>query len=341
MVMDGKHSLYRRDPEVPQRTVTTQHAPPPGRLVDVGGFKLHVNCRGEGSPTVILDAALGGSSVGWCLVQPQIAEFARACTYDRAGLGWSDAGPMPRSAGRLAGELRILLERADIRPPYVLVGHSFGTLVARLFAARHRRDVAGIVLVEPAFPEDYLTPNSGERRRMRRGVRLCRYGAGAARLGLGNLVTRLAGGGPEGLAHAATRFVSRRGFSREPTEVLSPIDKLPADARAQLTWMWTQPRFFRALGSQIDSMATSARELIAAGETLGDMPIVVVSATSPHPHHAMMQERLAAASSRGRRIVAVASGHWVPLEDPATVIAAVRDVVETVRSETPRQSAPR
>ena len=97
--------------------MTTQHAPPPGRLVDVGGFKLHVNCRGEGSPTVILDAALGGSSVGWCLVQPQIAEFARACTYDRAGLGWSDAGPMPRSAARQASELRILLERADIRPP--------------------------------------------------------------------------------------------------------------------------------------------------------------------------------------------------------------------------------
>jgi pimeloyl-ACP methyl ester carboxylesterase len=162
MVMDGKHSLYRRDPEVPQRTVTTQHAPPPGRLVDVGGFNLHVNCRGEGSPTVIFDAALGGSSVGWCLVQPQIAEFARACPYDRAG-----------SAG-----------------------------------------------VTPAR---------------------CRAAPGAR----------------------------------------------------------------------------------------------------PVNFESWMQERLAAASSRGRRIVAVASGHWVPLEDPATVIAAVGDVVETVRSETPRQSAPR
>ena len=317
------------------------HDAPPGRLVDVGGFKLHVTSSGEGRPAVIFDAALGGSSVGWCLVQPKVAEFARACAYDRAGLGWSEAGPMPRSAGRMVGELRTLLERAGIQPPYVIVGHSFGTFVARLFAARYRRDLVGLVLVEPAFPEDWLTPNAGERRRMRRGVRLCRYGAGAARIGLGNLVTRLAGGGPEGLAHAATRFVSRRGFQREPAEFLSPIDKLPADARARLTWMWTQPRFFRALGSQIASMPTSAQEVLSAAEALGDLPLVVVSATSPHPHHVMMQERLAAASSRGRRIVAVASGHWVPLEDPATVVAAVRDVVETVRSGYPRQSAPR
>ena len=314
---------------------------PPGRLIDVGGFNLHVDCSGEGRPTVIFDAALGGSSVGWSLVQPKVAEFARACAYDRAGLGWSEAGPMPRTAGRMADELRALLDRADIEPPYVMVGHSFGTIVARLFAARHRKEVVGLVLVDPAFPEDWFTPNADERRRMRRGVRLCRYGAGAARLGLAGLVTKLAGGGPEGLATAAARFVSRRSFAREPTELLSPIDKLPVDARARLTWMWTQPRFFRALGSQIDSICTSAQELMSAGELLGDLPLAVVSATKPHPHHVMMQERLVAASSRGRRIVAVESGHWVPLEDPPTVVAAVRDVVETAKSETPPQSAPR
>jgi pimeloyl-ACP methyl ester carboxylesterase len=314
---------------------------PPGRLVDVGGFKLHVDCSGEGQPTVIFDAALGGSSVGWCLVQPKVAEFARACAYDRAGLGWSEAGPMPRTAGRMASELRTLLDRAAVEPPYVIVGHSFGTIVARLFAARHRDEVVGLVLVDPAFPEDWLAPNANERRRMRRGVRLCRYGAAAARLGLTGVVTKLTGGGPEGLATAAARFVSRRGFAREPTELLSPIDKLPADARARLTWMWTQPRFFRALGGQIDSICTSAQELMSAGERLHDLPLAVVSATKPHPHHLMMQERLVAASSRGRRVVATESGHWVPLEDPATVVAAVRDVVETIKSAVPRQSAPR
>lgn len=241
----------------------------------------------------------------------------------------------------MASELHVLLERADIPPPYILVGHSFGTIVARLFAARHSRDVVGLVLVDPAFPEDWLTPNTSERRRMRRGVRMCRYGAVAARLGLTNLVTELVGGGPEGLAHAATRFVSRRSFQREPSEVLSPIEKLPVDARARLTWMWTQPRFFRALGSQIDSICTSAQELMSAGEALSELPLAVVSATKPHPHHVMMQERLAAASSRGRRIVAVESGHWVPLDDPATVVAAVRDMVAAVKSGNPHPPVPR
>jgi pimeloyl-ACP methyl ester carboxylesterase len=326
---------------MPPHPVMTHRDPPPGRLVDIGGFRLHVNCGGEGLPTVILDAALGGSSVSWCFVQQKVAEFARACAYDRGGLGWSETGPMPRTAGRMVHELRMLLDRANIDPPYVMVGHSFGTLIARLFAARHRHDVVGLVLVDPAFPEDWLTPNAGERRRMRRGVRLCRYGAAAARLGLTGLVTKLAGGGPEGLAKAATRFVSRRSLQREPTELLSPIDKLPVDVRARLTRMWTQPRFFHALGSQIDSICTSAEELMSAGEVLGELPLAVVSATRPHPHHVMMQERLVATSSRGRRIVAVESGHWVPLEDPATVVAAVRDVVETVRSGARRQSAPR
>jgi len=99
---------------------------PPGRLVDVGGFRLHMHCSGEGSPAIVLDAALGGSSLSWSLVQPELAKVTRACSYDRAGFGWTDAGPMPRTAGSAADELRTLLERAGVPPPHVLVGHLFG-----------------------------------------------------------------------------------------------------------------------------------------------------------------------------------------------------------------------
>lgn len=336
--MDDKPLLYRWDPEVLLRH--PPHDQPPGRLVDVGGFHLHVTCAGQGDPTVVFDAALGGSSLSWCLVQPQVAAWTRTCSYDRAGLGWSEAGPLPRTAGRIAAELRVLLDRADSPPPYVLVGHSFGSLVARLFAARHRADVAGLVLVDPAFPEDWIEPNESERRRMRRAVRLCRYGAVAARLRMAHLVASLAGGGASGLARAAASFVSRRGFHREQEEILSPIQKLPPDERALLTWMWTQPRFFNALRNQIESIGLSAKEVIEAGESLENMPLVVVSATNPHPHHVAMQERLARASSRGRRLVATASGHWVPLDEPETIVAAVREVVGEVRSERLLQSSP-
>src|SRR4051812_32708693 len=100
--------------------------PPPGRLVAVNGHRLHVRATGGGSPTVVFDAALAGSSISWTFVQPQVERFARAVSYDRAGFGWSDAGPLPRTAGRIADELRVLLERAGEPPPYLLVGHSFG-----------------------------------------------------------------------------------------------------------------------------------------------------------------------------------------------------------------------
>ena len=307
----------------------------PGRLIDVGGFRLHVNDAGHGSPTVVFDAALGGSSLSWCVVQPEVAAWTRACSYDRAGLGWSDAGPWPRTVARSAAELHELLQRAEAPPPYVLVGHSFGTLVARMFAARYREDVKGLVLVEPAFPEDWVPPSPREWRRMRRAVRLCRYGALAARL---RLTSTLISGDALSLARAAASFVSRRAFHREHDELISPIQKLPERERAQLRWMWTQPRFFRALASQIESIGLSARELLEAGESLADMPLVVVSATNPHPHHVKMQEALVKASSAGRRIVAQSSGHWVPLDDPAAVVGAVRDVIELVRSAAPHRA---
>ena len=100
--------------------------PPPGKLVDIGGYQLHINCTGKGSPTVILEAGLGGDSRSWHEVQPEIAEFAQVCSYDRAGLGWSDPGPKPRTSQQIVKELHRLLAKADIQSPYVLVGHSFG-----------------------------------------------------------------------------------------------------------------------------------------------------------------------------------------------------------------------
>lgn len=309
---------------------------PPGLLIDVGGFRLHVKCSGSGHPAVVFDAALGGSSLSWCLVQPRVSAVTATCAYDRAGLGWSDEGPRPRTAGRNADELRKLLDRAGVPPPYVLVGHSFGTVVTRIFAARHPADVAGLVLIEPAFPEDWIQPTAIERRRMRRGVRLCRYASVAARLRIAHLMSR--SGGASSLARAAVTFVSRRQASRDRDEMLAPIANLPPDLRPLLTKMWTQPKFFRALGSQIQSLSASAKEFAAAGESLTRTPLVVVSATYPHPHHVDKQEQLARTSSQGRRIVARASGHWVPLDAPEAVIAAVLDLVAAVR--TGRQPQP-
>lgn len=124
------------------------------RRVDVGDRKLRVSCAGVGGPTVVFEAGLGETLETWKRVLPPVARFTRACAYDRAGLGRSDPGPLPRTASRIVEDLRSLLARAHVPPPYVLVGHSFGGLCVRLYASRWPQEVAGLVLVE-ATHEDY------------------------------------------------------------------------------------------------------------------------------------------------------------------------------------------
>jgi pimeloyl-ACP methyl ester carboxylesterase len=129
--------------------------PPPGQLVDVGGYKLHLYCTGTGGPTVVLDALFPGTVSNWAWVQPEIAKVTSVCAYDRAGLGWSDAGPEPRDARQHATELHALLTNAGVPGPYVLVGHSLGGLSVRMFADLYPDEVAGMVLVEGTNPDGW------------------------------------------------------------------------------------------------------------------------------------------------------------------------------------------
>jgi len=304
--------------------------PPPGRLVDVGGFRLHIYCTGTGSPSIILDAALGGSSLSWSLVQPALAKLSGVCSYDRAGFGWSDAGPMPRTAGRIADELRTLLDRAHVPPPFLPVGHSFGGLVALIFARRFRSEISGLVLVDPAHAEDWVTPAPKEQVQIDRGVRLCRYGAITARLGLARAVAALVGLGQLALARGLVKVASRGGLSRQDEAILAPIWKLPPELRQVLSQFWTKPRFFEALGSQIGSICESAAQVLdATANGFGDLPLITISSTNPGDYRLRQQDRMAALSTRGRHIMAANSGHWVPLDEPAIVVDAVKQVLRS------------
>jgi pimeloyl-ACP methyl ester carboxylesterase len=287
-----------------------------------------LNCSGQGNPTVILESALGGSSLSWSLVQPPVARFGHVCSYDRAGFGWSDAGPLPRTASRIAEELRTLLDRGSVAPPFVLVGHSFGGLVMCIFARRYRRDVSGLVLVDPAHPEDWINPAPKEQIKIDRGIRLCRYGMSAARLGVARIVGGFASIGALGVARGLVKVVSRGGLSREDEGILAPIWRLPLEARRPLRRFWTLPRFYEALGSQIEFISESAREALeASADGYGDLPLVTLSSTDPGDYRIRQQEELARLSTRGRHIVASNSGHWIPLDQPEVVIGAIRDVL--------------
>jgi pimeloyl-ACP methyl ester carboxylesterase len=307
--------------------------PPPGTLVDIGGFRLHLHCTGNGSPTIVLDAALGASSLSWSLVQPELARLSRVCSYDRGGFGWSDPGPMPRTADRIAEELHTLLERARVPPPYVLVGHSFGGLVALIFARRFRSVISGLVLVDPAHAEDWVTPAPKERVQIDRGVRLCRYGAVTARIGLARVVSTLVGFGQIRTARLLVNVASRRGLSRQDEAILAPVRKLPPELRPTLAQFWSKPHFFEALGSQIESVCVSAGKVLeATAGGYGDLPLVTISSTDPGAYRLRQQDAMATLSTRGRHIMASQSGHWIPLDQPQVVIDAVKEVVTAARS---------
>jgi len=301
--------------------------------VSVGDHRLHIRCDGEGGPPVIFDAALGGSSLSWSLVHPAVARLTRACSYDRAGFGWSDAGPLPRTAGRIADELHELLRAAAVPPPYVLVGHSYGGLVMRLYASRHPNDVAGLVLIEPAIPEEWTNPTDEQRALIARGVRLCGYGATAARRGLAQLVSGLVRFGALRPARLVVGLVSRGGLRRQDEGILAPIWKLPPEVRGVLREMWTQPKFFEALGSQIDTICESAGAVMSAGPAdYDDLPLTVLSSARSGEQRLKADSALARRSTRGRHMLAAESGHWIPLDAPQVVIDAITKMVEEIRS---------
>jgi len=317
----------------PTGRATRRFFPPPGQLVDIGTHRLHLRCEGSGTPPVVFDAALGASSLSWSLVSPGVAATTRSCTYDRAGFGWSDAGPLPRNAGRVAEELYELLRRAAVPMPCVLVGHSFGGLVMRLLAARHPDAAAALVLLEPAHPEDWIRLSDEQRKLIARGARLCRHGAVAARLGLARLVSALVSAGALGPARAIVKVISRGGLRRDDEGILAPVWKLPPDARGVLKRMWTQPAFFEALGSQIESICESAGQAAReAPDWYGDVPLVVMTAAGAGEPRMRADAALARRSARGRHIIVAGSGHWIPLDAPDAVVGTIANIVQELRA---------
>ena len=139
---------------------STSHAkdkPYPGKLIDIGTHRLYINCKGEGSPTVIIDSGIGGFSLEWTRIQDEISSSVRVCSYDRAGYGWSDPGPRPRTTAQISFELKRLLTAARIPGPYILIGHSFGGYNIRYFASQYPELVAGMVFVDSSHPEQFNT----------------------------------------------------------------------------------------------------------------------------------------------------------------------------------------
>lgn len=291
-----------------------QNYPPPGQLIDVGAgalqVQLHLFCQGEGSPTVILEHGGGGSALGWFLVQPEVARSTRVCAYDRAGLGWSDPGPAPRSGQQIAVELHTLLHNADIPGPYVLAGWSYGGLFVRAYAAQYPEEVAGLVLLDATHPDVWVRTPQGQAQyqrdsRLYTGMRLL------ARFGLWRLVPN--------------------PFTTPPAGIFAPQQAAQWQAVGSTTKFWdTVAAESRAI---LDTM-THVRQ---AGN-LGDLPLLVVTAgknQGADGQWAVYQDELAMLSSNSIHTVVAGAGHvdlWIDPEYSRMSSAAILQVVTAVRN---------
>jgi len=301
--------------------------PPPGRLVDLGSHRLHLLELGQGSPTILLEAGLMSTVLSWSDLQRELSLSFRVVSYDRAGLGWSDLGPMPRTADRIVDELHAMLERAAIPPPYVLVGHSFGGLTMPLFAERYPEEVAGMVLVDPVAPAEWNPPSEHDRKLTRIGATVCRRAAFLARIGLIRFVAFLLTTSAKKPASYLVRLISR-GTPDEAGSVSSPwFSALPANEKTMASVFWVQPKFALTIASQLENLPASAAR-VGQLDKFCDKPVVILSArTAPEgrrKEHAAMAGRL----PLGDHVLAGNSNHWIMQEEPDLVIRAIEKVVK-------------
>jgi pimeloyl-ACP methyl ester carboxylesterase len=299
---------------------------PPGRLIDVGGHRLHATCRGAGSPIVIFESGIAASSLSWALVEPVVATFARVCAYDRAGLGWSDAPSRPRTFEGIVDELCALLDEIAPRGPrqrYVLVGHSFGSFVIRAFAMRRPEQVAGLVLVDPAT--EWLTTTTERARLLRGGRQLSRVGALLAHLGVVRASLALLTGG----APAAPRnFVKIFGPTAAHTlaRLVGEVRKLPPELHPTVRAIWCQPKCFHAMGAHFGALEQGI-PVITDLAPPRDIPVVVISGGNQPEQQLAAHRLMADASDRGRHVIANKSAHWVQFDQPELIVEAIKDVI--------------
>jgi pimeloyl-ACP methyl ester carboxylesterase len=305
---------------------------PYGRLVDLGGWRLHLHCTGEaraGRPTVLLEAGAGGFSVDWNLVQPRVAEFARVCSYDRAGLGWSDLGPHPRTMRQVTWELHALLEKAEVKPPFVLVGHSWGGIMARLYAFTFPGDVVGMVLDESGHERGTQVLRNGKL------VRLVDEATGRA-------VPDVKTSGPlheADIPAAARTQIEAAAASMAPRANDPPRNNLPADAQRMRAWAFAQVKHWAANDNPFEGeeLAALFAKWSDREDALGGIPVVVLSRgrsgsdAALEEEHRANQVQLLRLSRRARQAHAERSGHLILIEEPDVTVAAIRDVIDATR----------
>lgn len=290
---------------------------PPGRLIDIGGRRLHLNCTGNGSPAVVAESGLGAFSTDWALVQPEVSKFTRFCSYDRAGYAWSDSGPTLDTVEETADDLGVLLRKAGVAPPYVLVGASIGGLYVRAYQRRFPEEVAGLVL-DDASSEQFLDFQiEGKSKKL-------------ADISAGELRAMF----EERLRKPAT--------PRDlPTTVEEPADKLPKQTQEARLWALRKLLSAEPTTPSLAAAESWREEFIALRPQsseryqLLDLPLIVLArGLNTDEQHKEVAAGFAALSRAGKLVIAQHSEHEIHMYQPDLVIQSLRDVVEEARKKT-------
>lgn len=253
--------------------------PPPGELIQVSSQRMHINCQGEGSPAIILETLHGGTSANWAWIQPELAKKTQVCAYDRAGRGWSDPGAPALDLWGTAENLHNLLQLAEIEEPYILVGHSIGGLYVRAYAQQYPQETTGVVLLDSSHPEQY------DRYPELRDITYERMAAtfpALARVGL-------------------FRFYFAQGGEID-------FQDLPPRQHDELTAFWSSTKYHQSVQSE-NQVTPLIYEQAHDLSSLGDTPLVVISADIHPPGWELLQVDLASLSTNSQQVTIPGASH--------------------------------
>jgi pimeloyl-ACP methyl ester carboxylesterase len=300
-----------------------------GRWIDIGGRRrLYLVEKGSGNPTVLFEAGIAATNLNWFHIQEPVSRFASTVSYDRGGLGWSSPARTPRTPANIAAELHQLLAGAAIKPPYILVGHSFGGLVMRRFALNYPYEVSGMVLVDPMRIEEWPPLNPAKQSELNRGRCLFRIAIPFARIGVARLaVTSLflrSGRAAHRLAGAAGK-----GGQHVLYRIKDEVGKMPQEVWPIIAAHWSRPGNFAGMRSHVMAVPDTVREMQNTGP-IQNIPVLVLTPGKSTP---LSDEQIRRIGNNVRQVIAPGSAHWIHLDQPDLVIDSICKMVAAAAAE--------